>query len=78
MLLLPDPLKVTALVLLVELPVRLKRVCILAGGIEGCGQRLSQVLYESLQVAVIVKHGGQARPLAARLLLKLVVDDGPT
>lgn len=28
-----------------------------------------------LQVSVVVKHGGQLRPVAASLLLKLVVDD---
>ena len=35
------------------------------------------VVDDSLQMFVILKHGGQAGAIPAGLLLKLVVDDGP-
>ena len=35
------------------------------------------VLDDGLQVLVVVKHGGQAGAVPARLVFKLVVDDGP-
>ena len=74
MFLVSNSFQVAALILLVELAVWLKRVTVLTSGIEGRCQRVTDVGNETLQVSVVIKHGGEAWTLAARLFFKLVVD----
>jgi len=75
MILTADKVKVSAFILLVELPVRLERVGVLRRGTERSRDRLANRVDDGLKVFVIFKHGPQARSLPACLLLKLVVDD---
>ena len=69
--------KVGALVLAVELSVFFVRVAVDGRSVEGGVHRLSNVVDERLQVSVVVEHCRQTRSVAARLVLKLVVDDWP-
>ena len=68
-------LQVQTLILLVELPVWLEGIRILIRRIEGGRNRLSDVLHQTVEVLVIVKHGAQTGTLPTSLVLKLVVNN---
>ena len=75
MILTADKVKVSAFILLVELPVRLERVGVLRRRAERSRDRLANRVDDGLKVFVILKHCPEARTLATCLLFKLVVDD---